>query len=275
MEIHRCYRLKKECTPSVSIRKKNGRRVLNTRTAQLEEKLDDLVTLLRNQASSGSGPNQQAAAAVLAANKLSAAGVKASGGINTPSTSTSSHTQSPNNAGDDKSAAAQDDTVVADADANSSSACPSCGCPKPGTMAFTMGMTTCKCDASAPSQVKWYQIMPGDMSEKPSYISHPLEPNPVEAEEALATFKEDMLYYLPLVHIPDGMTAKELRERSPFLWFNIMVVTARPLQRLGQLGAASKKFMSEKIVLEHEKSFDLLQGLLIFLGWYEEFPRGS
>ncbi|KAI1080844.1 hypothetical protein F5B20DRAFT_539175 [Whalleya microplaca] len=45
----RCSRLHKECRPSVSVRKRTARRSTAGRTAQLEEKLDDLVSILRAQ----------------------------------------------------------------------------------------------------------------------------------------------------------------------------------------------------------------------------------
>lgn len=46
----RCQRLGKECIPSVSVRKRAARRPASERTAHLEEKLDDLVSILRAQA---------------------------------------------------------------------------------------------------------------------------------------------------------------------------------------------------------------------------------
>ncbi|XDG02578.1 hypothetical protein ABKA04_002193 [Annulohypoxylon sp. FPYF3050] len=46
----RCQRLGKQCVPSVSVRKRAVRRPAAERTAHLEEKLDDLVSILRAQA---------------------------------------------------------------------------------------------------------------------------------------------------------------------------------------------------------------------------------
>ncbi|KAF3760361.1 hypothetical protein M406DRAFT_109448 [Cryphonectria parasitica EP155] len=45
----RCFRLKKDCNPSVPNRKRNPRKTPSSRTAHLEEKLDDLVSLIRLQ----------------------------------------------------------------------------------------------------------------------------------------------------------------------------------------------------------------------------------
>ncbi|KAM7186796.1 hypothetical protein V8F20_011229 [Naviculisporaceae sp. PSN 640] len=58
-DCERCHRLSKECIPSVTVRKRNGRRSHVSRAAALEDKLEDIVTLLRNQnttmSSAGSG----------------------------------------------------------------------------------------------------------------------------------------------------------------------------------------------------------------------------
>ncbi|KAI1093030.1 hypothetical protein F5B19DRAFT_451778 [Rostrohypoxylon terebratum] len=44
---YRCYRLKKQCVASVSARRHTTKRRAATRTARLEEKLDELVSRLK------------------------------------------------------------------------------------------------------------------------------------------------------------------------------------------------------------------------------------
>lgn len=46
-----CCRLNKQCQPSIPVRKRNPRKTQPSRAAYLEEKLDDLVSLIRSQAS--------------------------------------------------------------------------------------------------------------------------------------------------------------------------------------------------------------------------------
>lgn len=53
----RCFRLSKQCQPSIPNRKRNPRKAPGSRTAHLEEKLDDLVSLIRSQASTTKGPD--------------------------------------------------------------------------------------------------------------------------------------------------------------------------------------------------------------------------
>lgn len=45
----RCHRLNKECNPATSVRKQTTKRTTALKRAQLEDKLDDLVSLLRTQ----------------------------------------------------------------------------------------------------------------------------------------------------------------------------------------------------------------------------------
>jgi hypothetical protein len=54
----RCFRLQKDCQPSVSSRKRSQKKVPGSRTAHLEEKLDDLVSLIRSQTAVLQGPNE-------------------------------------------------------------------------------------------------------------------------------------------------------------------------------------------------------------------------
>ena len=43
----RCYRLKKDCQPMATFRKRTSKKTHSSKTAQLEEKIDDLVSMLR------------------------------------------------------------------------------------------------------------------------------------------------------------------------------------------------------------------------------------
>ncbi len=45
----RCTRLREKCIPSTSVRKKNAKSVIVSRKSRLEDKLDDIVSLLRTQ----------------------------------------------------------------------------------------------------------------------------------------------------------------------------------------------------------------------------------
>jgi len=93
------------------------------------------------------------------------------------------------------------------------------------------------------------------------------QPNAVEAAEDLMTFRKYMLIFLPFVHLPATMTSERLSEVYPFLWFNIMTVTCKNVDRRLVMSEAVKKHLAQKMVIDHEKSLDLLLGLLALLGW--------
>ena len=64
------------------------------------------------------------------------------------------------------------------------------------------------------------------------------------------------------------MTAKQLREWNPFLWLNIMAVTARTPGQQSTMSDYIKRFVAQKMVVHNEKNLDLLLGLLVFVNWY-------
>ena len=63
VDVVRCHRLNKECRPSVTVRRRNPKRPIASKSARLEEKLDGLVSLLKAGAQSDAIPaNTQAIA---------------------------------------------------------------------------------------------------------------------------------------------------------------------------------------------------------------------
>ena len=88
-----------------------------------------------------------------------------------------------------------------------------------------------------------------------------------EAEEHLRLFRERYLHCFPCLYIPPDMTSDELREEKPVTWFTIMMMSCQTSSLQFAMGAIWQDVISQKIVVEHEKSIDLLQGLVIFLGW--------
>ncbi|KAF4468163.1 Zn(II)2Cys6 transcription factor [Fusarium albosuccineum] len=57
-DCERCFRLGKQCQPMMTSRRRIGKKTPSSRTAQLEEKLDDLVSILRATQSSSSAHTQ-------------------------------------------------------------------------------------------------------------------------------------------------------------------------------------------------------------------------
>jgi hypothetical protein len=94
------------------------------------------------------------------------------------------------------------------------------------------------------------------------------EPQPHQAENCLAYFRSHMLTLFPFVYLSPDMTARQLREWYPFLWVNIMAVTAKHVT--GQefpITASIKQFVAHKVVVDNDANLDLLLGLLVFICW--------
>lgn len=87
------------------------------------------------------------------------------------------------------------------------------------------------------------------------------------AEEQLAKFQDVFLPFFPFVHIPEAMSAFDLRLQKPFLWLVIMSLTTRSVAQQMAMGRTIVHIVSTRIVAEHEKSLDLLLGLICYLTW--------
>lgn len=88
-------------------------------------------------------------------------------------------------------------------------------------------------------------------------------------DRRLETFRQSLVHYFPFVVVPPTVSAETLQQDSPFLFLCIMAVTSfeNPMiQR--RLGQEIKKQICDRLVMGHEVSMDLLQGLLVFVAWY-------
>jgi len=73
----------------------------------------------------------------------------------------------------------------------------------------------------------------------------------------------------PFVIIRPGTTAAELAEKRPFLFSVIKMATS--MNNVGSMKAQMYRIMqhiADYMLLRSERSLDLLQGLLVALGWY-------
>lgn len=121
--------------------------------------------------------------------------------------------------------------------------------PQPGT-SFYMGQTSCGDDPS---------------HTKSAYYVRP-EPTPEEAEIYLSKFRE-WLSNFPFMHIPSDLTAEALRRERPFLWMSIMNMTSMSLPQQHMLRERVREEVANRLVLNHERTMDILLGLLAYLGW--------
>ncbi|KAK6533657.1 hypothetical protein TWF694_002590 [Orbilia ellipsospora] len=95
---------------------------------------------------------------------------------------------------------------------------------------------------------------------------------PAAADRRLETFRREFVKYFPFVVVPLTISSEALRYDNPFLFLCIMAVTSFEdpiLQR--RLGREIKKQICDRLVMGLEVSMDLLQGLLVFVNWYQYF----
>ncbi|KAL4960655.1 Zn(II)2Cys6 transcription factor [Aspergillus stella-maris] len=88
------------------------------------------------------------------------------------------------------------------------------------------------------------------------------------AERYLSNFKAKMIPSFPFVVICSSLPVEELRQTKPFLFSAIMAAASyenMSLQRA--LGHEFKKTVASRMIVDGEVSFELLQGLLVFLAW--------
>ena len=88
------------------------------------------------------------------------------------------------------------------------------------------------------------------------------------AHVLLSKFKRVHSKFFPFVTVATDIDTITLRAEAPFLFLAVMTVCLEGdhlLQR--RLGVEMKKVLAERVIVGNERNMDLLQGLLIQLGW--------
>ncbi|CAH0027630.1 unnamed protein product [Clonostachys rhizophaga] len=93
---------------------------------------------------------------------------------------------------------------------------------------------------------------------------------PMESDEALlAIYRNQLSPRFPFVIISASSTPRQLQEERPFLFKVIrMVASVRDLSTIRGQSQSILRHVSEAMLLRSERSLDLLQGILVFLGFY-------
>ena len=169
--IRRCQRLGKDCIPSTTVRTKGAKRNTASKNAVLEEKLNDIVSLLRHQ---NSAQCRRATEAV----------------------------------------------------------------PTPGS-----------------SELSPNSDLQDDFKDQDL------------TEEELLTFRERHLPYFPLMNIPSDYTAAELQKEKPTIGLAIKALTTKVASKQAVLGKNLREILTQKILIDGERSLPLLVSLLTSIAW--------
>lgn len=89
-----------------------------------------------------------------------------------------------------------------------------------------------------------------------------------DPDELLTVFRTSMNHWLPFLSLADNVTAQELHHDRPFLYLSIMGVASRYTQRQAELRKRIMQQLAEKMFVGTERTLDLLQGVLVYTGWY-------
>lgn len=75
-------------------------------------------------------------------------------------------------------------------------------------------------------------------------------------------------HFFPFVRIPPEWTAKTMLELRPFLLLcTVTVVASRDARTQARLAEEVRTTLARRFVTDGENSFDILQGLLVYLAW--------
>lgn len=116
--------------------------------------------------------------------------------------------------------------------------------------------------------VPLHGTVPTEPQSPSSRIPSTLEPTECEAEELLGFFRKDMLGYMPFATIPFLQSAGELRQKCPFLWLCIMAITTKSSAKQTALSRAVRTSLGELMLVEGQRSLDLLYSIMICVTWY-------
>ncbi|KAH9810748.1 hypothetical protein Tdes44962_MAKER05979 [Teratosphaeria destructans] len=90
-----------------------------------------------------------------------------------------------------------------------------------------------------------------------------------EAELLLARWRRLMAPMFPFVVVPEGVTARQLKNSKPLLLHTIVTVAYfHDLTKQQVMVKQLTRNVSERILINNEKNLGILQSLLVFVSWY-------
>ncbi|KAL2829501.1 hypothetical protein BDW59DRAFT_142164 [Aspergillus cavernicola] len=101
----------------------------------------------------------------------------------------------------------------------------------------------------------------------PAVSSPPLEPSITEAESYLHRFRNEMVGNLPFLVLSPTVTAQQLRQEKPLLWFSIMVVASNQSTQQSALSKEMRAMFGRKAYVEGVWSLDFLWAVLVYITW--------
>lgn len=89
-----------------------------------------------------------------------------------------------------------------------------------------------------------------------------------QGDELLSLYRNEYSDQFPFVPIPNDLRAIDLLEQRPFLFRTIIQVTCPQTPALQRsLSRWFRIYIAEHVVVDQEKSVELLQAILLFIAW--------
>ncbi|OBT73988.1 hypothetical protein VF21_05994 [Pseudogymnoascus sp. 05NY08] len=257
-----CQRLKKDCQPASTVRKKRVSKrpaaSVSAKTAALEQKLDSIVQILQRSQGSITGSAQQQLPTPTqnpGAGAFTGQASNSSGTINA-SESFLIETNNGTGSGGDNHVRklSVDSSHLGDETEQQPQLC----------RGLKEGYRECANGHPTPAASR---VSGSSVPDSPDSVnSFPLE-SEAELEEALETYRTKMVPNFPIVCIRPDITVDEMRLQRPFLFLVIRAICSKNLRRQEALVVEVKKTLGREMLLEGTKTLDLFLGVLVFAGW--------
>lgn len=89
-----------------------------------------------------------------------------------------------------------------------------------------------------------------------------------DTDHLIYVFRSQMASQFPFVVIPAHVSAQYLRADNPFLCLAIVVAAScKCVARQVALRKEMMREICERVLMQNQKSLELLQGLLVFIAW--------
>ena len=97
---------------------------------------------------------------------------------------------------------------------------------------------------------------------------------PDQQDAHLSLFRSQMAHNFPFVIILPDISARILRSQKPFLFGTMMLaVTRGKISDQKPMRETLMEYLSIHILVNSEKSIDLLQGILVYIAWFVCVPQ--
>jgi hypothetical protein len=93
-----------------------------------------------------------------------------------------------------------------------------------------------------------------------------------EAERLLENYRNKAIEHFPFVPLSSETTVASLRSTKPFLF--MCIVATMKIDNCGiqhQIGEEIRNQAHQRVLMQSESTLEILQGLLIYLAWYQYF----